>query len=149
MPNDAVLTCLTVDAPWAWAIVHGHKGVENRGWAIKHRGRLWIHASMNPRSDAAAAAIFAELGIQTPSGEELDALRGCVLGHVDVIDCVPYQGAGGDGLFAQGQSQRLRDDPFAVGEICWLLEHPVALANPPAIPGKQTLWTLPFDPLAP
>ena len=36
---------LTIHPVWAWAIVHGHKRVENRTWRTAHRGPLLIHAS--------------------------------------------------------------------------------------------------------
>lgn len=43
---------LTVRQPWAWAIEHG-KPVENRGWNMKYRGPLWLHAGARSRWDAA------------------------------------------------------------------------------------------------
>ncbi|MFN3827821.1 MAG: ASCH domain-containing protein [Micavibrio sp.] len=36
---------LSIRQPWAWTIVNGHKSVENRNWATKHRGEILIHAS--------------------------------------------------------------------------------------------------------
>jgi hypothetical protein len=41
--------CLTVCQPWAWAIVHGRKHVENRTWATDYRGPLLIHAGGSRR----------------------------------------------------------------------------------------------------
>jgi hypothetical protein len=35
---------LTVRQPWAWAIVHGGKTVENRSGNVSYRGPLAIHA---------------------------------------------------------------------------------------------------------
>jgi hypothetical protein len=42
---------LTIRQPWCWAIVHGGKPVENRGWNMKHRGPLWLHAGARSRWD--------------------------------------------------------------------------------------------------
>ena len=39
------IKCLSVCEPWAWAIIHGPKGIENRSWATAYRGPLLIHAS--------------------------------------------------------------------------------------------------------
>jgi hypothetical protein len=146
MPES--MKALSIDAPWAWAIVRGHKRWENRSWATRHRGRLWIHATQARRSDEAAAAIFAELAIEAPAGDALDALRGRVLGYVDLLDCVPYPTAAGSSLFEQEQYESaigisLRNDPFAMGPVCWQLDHPVELIAPLAIKGKQGMWTLP------
>ena len=43
---------LTVRQPWAFGIEHG-KPVENRGWDMKYRGPLWLHAGARSRWDAA------------------------------------------------------------------------------------------------
>lgn len=151
MRTGVVLKALTVHAPWAWAIVHAHKRFENRGWAPAHRGPLAIHAGISRASDAAAAAIFAELGIEAPSGEALEALRGRVLGVVQLSGVATYPDAGGDDLFApeeghdddQGDPYGLIADPFACGPKCWVLTAPQALAVPLACSGQQGLWNLP------
>lgn len=38
------MRALTVQQPWAWAIVHGGKNIENRTQMWKYRGPLAIHA---------------------------------------------------------------------------------------------------------
>lgn len=38
------IPCLSIRQPWAWAIVHGYKPIENRTWNTGFRGRLLIHA---------------------------------------------------------------------------------------------------------
>lgn len=45
---------LTLKQPWAWAILHAGKDVENRVQAFTHRGDLGIHAglSWDPRGAA-------------------------------------------------------------------------------------------------
>lgn len=35
-----IVKALSVRQPWAWAIVHAGKDVENRNWPTPHRGRL-------------------------------------------------------------------------------------------------------------
>lgn len=38
------MKALTVQQPWAWAIIHGGKDIENRTQAWRYRGPLAIHA---------------------------------------------------------------------------------------------------------
>jgi len=38
------LPALTVKQPWAWAIAHAGKRIENRSWRMDYRGDLAIHA---------------------------------------------------------------------------------------------------------
>lgn len=46
---------LTVRNPWAWAIAHAGKSVENRTWEMTHKGPLWLHAGCRSRWDPAGA----------------------------------------------------------------------------------------------
>ncbi|WP_292721956.1 DNA cytosine methyltransferase [Nostoc sp. JL34] len=39
------MKALSVRQPWAWAIIHALKNVENRGWPINYRGDILIHAA--------------------------------------------------------------------------------------------------------
>jgi hypothetical protein len=39
------MKALSVKQPWAWAIIHAGKDVENRTWTTNYRGPLLIHAS--------------------------------------------------------------------------------------------------------
>jgi hypothetical protein len=36
---------LSIRQPWAWAILHAGKDIENRQWPTRVRGRICIHAS--------------------------------------------------------------------------------------------------------
>ena len=33
---------LTIRQPWAWAILHASKDIENRGWSTNFRGRFCL-----------------------------------------------------------------------------------------------------------
>jgi len=46
MPAPAEARAITVKQPWAWAIAHGGKTVENRSRGTRHRGLLLIHAGL-------------------------------------------------------------------------------------------------------
>lgn len=79
---------LTVRQPWAWAIIHGGKDVENRSRNIagEYRGPVAIHAGLVADSPADPAWLTAPL----PDGpmDRADRLgaRGCILGVVDLVD---------------------------------------------------------------
>ena len=40
------MKALSLSRPWAWAMFHG-KGIENRDWIFKYRGRILIHAAQS------------------------------------------------------------------------------------------------------
>jgi hypothetical protein len=38
------MKCLSIRQPWAWAILHGGKRIENRTWNTTYRGPILLHA---------------------------------------------------------------------------------------------------------
>ncbi|QDU61263.1 hypothetical protein Pan216_21170 [Planctomycetes bacterium Pan216] len=124
------MKCLSIQQPWAWAILAKGKNVENRTRPpIKscYRGPLLIHASLSRprRNDALLKKTY---GIQSPN--TLPA--GCVVGVVDVVDSMSL----GD-LFYERPAFLY----WAEGPWCLLLQNPRALAEP--IPWKGRLGS--FD----
>jgi hypothetical protein len=81
----AELRAITIRQPWAWLIVNGHKDIENRSWATRHRGPLLIHAGQSEADldEAELAGIERKHRIKLPREFE----RGGVIGVVDVVDC--------------------------------------------------------------
>jgi hypothetical protein len=37
------MKALALRPHWAWFAVNGYKDIENRSWATRLRGRIWIH----------------------------------------------------------------------------------------------------------
>jgi hypothetical protein len=86
---------LSVRQPWAWAIIHAGKPVENRSAAaLRHmnfdrcRSGLAIHASkgMTREEYEDAAEFMATLGVTCPPAASLE--RGGIVGVVDVAGTV-------------------------------------------------------------
>lgn len=86
---------LSVRQPWAWALIHGGKDVENRTKIAITNGRMTaqqrisIHASKGMTRDeyeSAARFIENEIGIGCPRPDEL--IRGAIIGTIDVIDII-------------------------------------------------------------
>lgn len=108
------MRALTVKQPWAHAIIHYGKNVENRSWRTTYRGPLVIHA---------AQRIDPHIRRQIPSAPF--EYCGGIIGIVDLIDCV-------------------RDHPSDWAEPdCWhwVLENPRPLPFR-AMKGKLGLWTI-------
>ena len=102
------MRALSIRQPWAHAIFHLRKRVENRSWPTQYRGKLAIHVSK--RIDFAGCE---SLGLDP---ETLPT--GCVVGIVDLVDCV------------RGYRSRWAKR----GKWHWVLRNPRLLARPiPAI----------------
>lgn len=98
MPQDSNLirvpgVALAVKQPWAWAIIHAGKDIENRDWQptnkdLSRRGRVAILASkgMTQEFYQEAADFMLSIGIKCPA--PCDLQRGGVIGAVDVVDVV-------------------------------------------------------------
>ena len=44
------MKCLSIQQPWAWAVVNGWKPIENRTWHTNYHGPLLIHTGQRERS---------------------------------------------------------------------------------------------------
>ena len=90
-----LLRAISIRQPWAWAVVHAGKDVENRSATAPRQfksavgQRVLIHASshrLNWADMAAAVACLKERGIACPSRSDL--MYGGVIGSVLVVDIV-------------------------------------------------------------
>jgi len=123
----SVLKCqLAVHQPWAWAILHAGKTVENRGWPTRYRGPLLIHASKTRSSyDREAKLDWLKLyGVALRRWEELTA--GALVGVVDLVDCLPVA--------------QVATSPWVEGPVCWVLANPRPFPNPVLWRGMQGLF---------
>jgi hypothetical protein len=85
---------ISIRQPWAWAIIHGGKDVENRSeYAPRQFGlavgkRVFVHASktMTPDEYERAAKFMASIGVRCPAPDELQF--GGVIGSVFVKEIV-------------------------------------------------------------
>ncbi len=113
------LRVLSVRHPWAWAVLHAGKDVENRTWTTAHRGMVAIQAGRLPAADAREK--LRAMGIEVPAGLP----TGVVLGVVDLVGIVRDSGS-----------------PWAVpGRWHWQLANPRPLAEPVSLLGRQSLFT--------
>jgi hypothetical protein len=117
------MKALSVCQPWAWAIVHGIKTVENRSRRTRHRGPLMIHAS---RSRRYLGDDYSELLPGLPPVEQLSF--GALVGVVEVVDCL---------LLAE-----VEHDPLAVGPWCWILRR-ARLIRPVPFRGQVSMFSVP------
>lgn len=125
------MKALTVKNPWAWAIIHGGKDVENRSRPTKHRGQLYIHAGKGWSQEG--IQFLRRRGTNAASGFT-DA--GKVIGTVDVIDCHHSDDCNADTELAACTEWALPD------HYHWVLANPRPLATPFPETGKLGLWNL-------
>lgn len=115
---------LTVRQPWAAAIIHGGKDIENRTYLRSYRGRLLIHAARGEDPDGFLDPRVKDAGI----GGVLSPRRE-IIGHVDLTDahravdgcCAPWGNPGDD-------------------VVHFVLRDPVAFARPIPTIGRLGLW---------
>jgi hypothetical protein len=134
---------LTLQQPWATAIIDCGKDVENRTWQPPNLiigKRIAIHAGKTLRRDDFTALVN--------EGFELPARlpQGLILGSVVVAGWVR-------GRFAYGlttsEAKLARASLWNHNDAyAWVLRHPRPLATPIAALGQQKLWPLPADVLA-
>ncbi len=101
------MKALSIRQPWAWAIVHGGKDIENRSWHTKFRGRLLVHAAqgMTRAEYNAASWVIGPICGAMPKFEDLQ--RGGIIGSVELVDSLDTS----DSPWYMGQKGFLLRDP--------------------------------------
>lgn len=147
MPELPTLA-LSVRQPWAWAIIAGHKPIENRSAAAIRSGNMTcgsicIHAATGLKQDEFQWGYWrlGKHGVSCPRPEELH--RGAIIGTVDVIGIVDQS----DSEWFGGAMGLVLDNPRSVepipakgalGYFPWTPQGTCA----PALP-----WMAAFDPM--
>lgn len=149
-----MLRALTVKNPWAWALAHGGKRVENRWWSPPAGlEELAIHAGARSGWDQAAELsplIRAAWQRYAATLPEMNAaampIRSDAL-HIDFSAIVAVATVGG-----WHAASRCRDaggclcDPWAASEqFHWEFPEVRTLARPVPCRGYQKLWTVPDE----
>lgn len=117
------MRALTVCQPWAWALIHGPKRIENRTWHTSYRGPLLIHAG---KSKEWLIDLLND-GTIVPMDE---VVFGAIIGRVDLVACV------------RETSEKVKEDLFAEGPWCWVMENPQPIEP---IPARGSLGFWGFD----
>lgn len=144
------MKALTVQQPWAWAIVHGGKGVENRTQAWSYRGPLAIHAGARESQRGVQSALVQRaMGDAMRAGRlPIDLAFGAFIGVVDLVDVHRSTGLGDDpwewccqpwgeppGVLLKG------DGKFTGPKTHLVLANPRPLATPIPATGRLGIWT--------
>jgi hypothetical protein len=130
----ASLLALSVRQPWAWAIIHDGKDLENRKSLFSHRGLTLIHASAGMTREEYDTAIefmghaMNATGFKRHGGRPHfdDLKRGGIVGAVEIVDAVTES-----------------TSPWWMGPRALVLRNPIAL---PFIPCRGTVAPLFWKP---
>ncbi|WKN47132.1 hypothetical protein [Nocardioides sp. Arc9.136] len=154
------MKALTVQQPWAWAIVHGGKDVENRTQAWSYRGPLAIHAGQRVSERGLVSPLVRDAWDETANYDvdECDDWElGAIIGVVDLVGVhvaePEIENDSGSGVWAPACCEspwaeqaydehggRTRRDVVHLG-----LANPRPLPEPLPCKGRLGLWTPPAD----
>lgn len=112
------MRAISIQQPWAWAILHAGKDVENRTWTTRYRGEIAIHATRLQTEWKLPK------GVAPPAPGAL--VQKAVLGVVEIVEVVNHS------------SSRWFTGPYG-----FVLRNPRPLRQPVACPGNQNIWELP------
>lgn len=136
------MKALTICQPWAWAIAHAGKRVENRTWPTRYRGPLAIHAGKSREYlDAEDPQAWPDAyNVAWPPEREF--VFGAVVAVADLVACVELAKVA---ALDPKQAAWLAEHPFTEGPVCWILKNVRALLEPVPCRGGQGLWDLPAE----
>jgi hypothetical protein len=148
------MKAITLTAPWAWAVAHAGKDVENRKTRCPSLlgERIAIHAGVAPKAQAEGKRdeddfvwIWQRAGVlPAPGGMGPD--HGCIVavativGWVEGRSVVSHPDYEAEAVCHDGAESR-----WFMGPIGWLLHDVRTLAEPIPARGKQGIWTVGAD----
>jgi hypothetical protein len=127
--NNRIQKALSIRQPYAWLICKGYKDVENRNWATRFRGRIYVHAGVSKiyLKDAEN-----ELGKRLSCSQASDYMAninsftfGAIIGEVDIIDCVSES-----------------TSPWFSGKYGFIMRNPILYNQPIPCRGKLNFFKL-------
>lgn len=121
------MKALSIQQPWAWLIVNGYKGPENRTWCTSERGERLIHAGK--KVDVEGYEWVRETFPDIPLPPLATLERGGIVGQANLTDCVTSM-----------------DDRFFFGPFGFVFEDPKPLPFRP-LRGQLGFFDVP-DPTA-
>ncbi|WP_286895002.1 MULTISPECIES: ASCH domain-containing protein [Sphingobacterium] len=137
------MKALSIKQPWASLIAHGIKDIENRTWATKHRGTIYIHASGKPSFNNLTLNLTHDQIDQMVLGDfcQLDSRsiaypKSAIIGTVDIVDCVINHRS----IWAEATETSAG---HVIDHIVynWVLANPVLFEKPILnVKGKLSLW---------
>lgn len=130
------MRALTIRQPWAWAIFHAGKDVENRSWlppADVIGERIAVHASA--ALDRQAHLAYINIADRAAPS---DLPRGVVIGSVEVAGWVGEDGSCSDPALRGSLRSR-----WFVGPYGWVLQNPQTASVLIECRGMLGLWRLP------
>jgi len=128
---------LTLHQPWAWAIAHAGKRIENRSWrppASIVGQRIAIHAGQGWNWDKTI------WGTSTPPPTKAWLQQQGMVGAI--VATAKVVAAGDDSMLYREGLASLDDLRWYCGPVGWVLEDVRPMARPVPCNGAQGLWTL-------
>ncbi|XP_069480781.1 activating signal cointegrator 1 isoform X2 [Ambystoma mexicanum] len=127
--------CLSMHQPWASLLVAGIKRVEGRTWYSSHRGRLWIAAAAKRPAPQEISELESSYRMLHRRSVEFpkDYPTGCLLGCVDVIDCLSRE------QFSEQYPDLSQESGSPFVFVC---ANPKELLVKFPIKGKHKIWKL-------
>lgn len=150
-----LIKALSIKQPWASLIAHGIKDIENRTWATKYRGPIYIHASgkpsfnnltLNLTHDQIDQIVLDDV-LQLDARSPISYPKSAIIGTVDIVDCVINHGS----IWAERTSSCSPHYPIGLPAHMgkgredaiynWVLANPVLFDEPILnVKGKLSLW---------
>jgi len=115
------MKALSIQQPWAWAILYAGKRVENRTWYSSFRGLIYIHAGLTVDKNSVEDLEAEILRVPDPRPK---AYRGALVGTARVTGCV------------SPEQVPVEQISWACGPWCFLLDDVKPLEKPIAYKGQ-------------
>ena len=125
------MNALTLYQPLAGKIFTMEKRIETRSWRTSVRGRVAIHAGLNRK--------WLNKNTFGPS-EGVCCVTGCVLGTVEIIDCIPLDEIASTPWARLDTEMERSFGDWSPGRYGLILRDPILLPEPVPAKGQMGWW---------
>ena len=152
------MKALSLWEPWASLMMLGAKTIETRSWPTKHRGPLLICAAQGglrqdelwrkSRTGVFRAALAPITNDNRIYLGKFNFYFGHALCAVDLVDCLPTESAEIRRIIDADENEYLFGN-YEPGRFAWITRNARPLRNPVRVTGRQRLFNVPDDVIAP
>lgn len=147
-PQEGMMPCISIQQPFASAIILGKKRIELRNWGTHYKGPIALHAGKKwygglqlpgRASDTELAPIKRFVQHYSLPPRIGDYPTGAIIGIARLVRCATFTEEGYERL----RDQHCSDCSWTPGEYGWLFEEVQALPKPISARGYLGLFPVP------
>lgn len=138
------MLALTIRQPFAAAIVHGHKLIENRTWKTRYRGWIGIHAA-GAVPTRKTLQEYAEIVGKAEAAKSRPLEVSSLVGFAYLLQCLDKSELREGAKLPLRTLHAIEVCPFMSGPVLWIMTDAFPLREPIPMKGQLGIYSVPAN----